>query len=679
MKMKKFLATVLAMLLIITVCPLGTFTLTANAETGNTTEFAGGSGTEADPYLVGTKEHLNNVRNYPSSYFKQISNISFSNEDFERGGAFYNFGYGWDGFDFEGTYDGGSFSIVNLQGEEGLFGTVRNAVLKNIFLTVNINFEKDLNDSSTTFGCLARTASNSMVQGCHISGKLNINYINGDYRNDIVIGGIFATVYDSSIFDSSNAVSIKIDTDYGNVYIGGICSEIYGYGSSILSIEASDNRTIIKNCKNTGFLDSKHYDSKIAGITAFCSSGAIIENCQNEGEIADSTDSYYWPWSSAGICASSYGEIKNCENSGKISANYYAGGIITYLCSGFVDNCINYGECFADCEYAGGIVAETVNGSDGCQITNCLNFGKISSNYGFAGGIIGDAYHNIKISKCTNYGNISSFEISSLTSPGIIGAGGIAGRLKSGAISKSKNFGAVASITLAGGICGNNLSTITECYNSGDILLYEDGETAGGIAGKNSGIITNCYNIAEIKTEQTEKINIGGIVGLNSSSVSNCYNVSKIDAFGNYGAICGKNDSDMNSLKDCVFLSFEGLYAVGKGPGDATSATKEAMQNDSCYQNFDFDTIWTMDGNADYPYPELKNVEMIYVPYIPGDIDNVDGITDADAEYLLMFTFFPEDYPVNQSCDFNGDGKVNDADAEHLLMFTFFPEDYPLH
>lgn len=65
--------------------------------------------------------------------------------------------------------------------------------------------------------------------------------------------------------------------------------------------------------------------------------------------------------------------------------------------------------------------------------------------------------------------------------------------------------------------------------------------------------------------------------------------------------------------------------------------------------------------------------------YTPGDIDGVDGITDADAVYLLMHTFFPDDYPVNQNCDFNGDGIVTDADAVYLLMFTFFPEDYPLH
>ena len=41
-------------------------------------QFAGGSGTSADPYLVETAEHLNNVRNYlnnSSVYFKQIADI----------------------------------------------------------------------------------------------------------------------------------------------------------------------------------------------------------------------------------------------------------------------------------------------------------------------------------------------------------------------------------------------------------------------------------------------------------------------------------------------------------------------------------------------------------------------------------------------------------------------------
>ena len=63
---------------------------------------------------------------------------------------------------------------------------------------------------------------------------------------------------------------------------------------------------------------------------------------------------------------------------------------------------------------------------------------------------------------------------------------------------------------------------------------------------------------------------------------------------------------------------------------------------------------------------------------LSGDLDGDDEITDADAVYLLMHTFFPEDYPVTQACDFDGDGQVTDADAVYLLMYTFFPEDYPI-
>ncbi len=63
---------------------------------------------------------------------------------------------------------------------------------------------------------------------------------------------------------------------------------------------------------------------------------------------------------------------------------------------------------------------------------------------------------------------------------------------------------------------------------------------------------------------------------------------------------------------------------------------------------------------------------------IRGDMNKDNLVTDADAIYLLYYTFFPNDYPLNQNGDFNGDAFITDADAIYLLYHTFFPNDYPI-
>ena len=62
-----------------------------------------------------------------------------------------------------------------------------------------------------------------------------------------------------------------------------------------------------------------------------------------------------------------------------------------------------------------------------------------------------------------------------------------------------------------------------------------------------------------------------------------------------------------------------------------------------------------------------------------GDL-NGDGFVDSDdAIYLLLYTFYQDEYPLNQGADFDGNGVVNSDDAIYLLQYTFYPEDYPLN
>jgi hypothetical protein len=77
-----------------------------------------------------------------------------------------------------------------------------------------------------------------------------------------------------------------------------------------------------------------------------------------------------------------------------------------------------------------------------------------------------------------------------------------------------------------------------------------------------------------------------------------------------------------------------------------------------------------------------RTEELPKLIFVVGDVDGTEGITSDDAVYLLMYTFFPDDYPISEDqkneSDFNGDGETNSSDAVYLLMYTFFPEDYPL-
>ena len=140
-----------------------------------------------------------------------------------------------------------------------------------------------------------------------------------------------------------------------------------------------------------------------------------------------------------------------------------------------------------------------------------------------------------------------------------------------------------------GGIAGKSNGTISECYFIGNVYgTAEYSSEVGGICGWSwdpEGTLENCFSKGTFTGPTTNAV--GGITG--GGSYSNCYSSGRVV----------KNNSSSN-------------IAMVRGSGDVVNCTEAEMRVQSTYTDFDFNSIWTMEGNPNYPYPELKNVNTFY-------------------------------------------------------------------
>ncbi|MEQ8524130.1 T9SS type A sorting domain-containing protein [Gracilimonas sp.] len=140
-------------------------------------QFAGGSGTPGDPYLVATAAQLNEVRNHLTSHFIQTADIDLGGDD--PAGDFYNSGLGWVPIgqfnnEFEGSYNGDGYKITGLYMQRigagvraGLFGYIdTDALLADVHLV-----DVDVTGNSAVGGLLGEN-SNGSVSNCSVTGTV---------------------------------------------------------------------------------------------------------------------------------------------------------------------------------------------------------------------------------------------------------------------------------------------------------------------------------------------------------------------------------------------------------------------------------------------------------------------------------------------------------------------------
>ena len=321
---------------------------------------ASGSGTESDPYQIGTADQLKRFRDIVNGSNGQTQNrgacavlmndIVLNDGTFDANGTYTPGSSGtnpeeWTPIGkytndsnktpYTGTFDGKHYAIkglyvVNLPDlVVGLFGCLEGAAVRN--LTVD-----------------------GYVQGCHvvsgIAGDASANSTIENCRNNCRVVGEFVTGRSSSY-----------------LYVGGI-------------VGLAEDTTIV-GCVNTGVVEARgSYNnsraSKDAGIVCTMCGNVIVKNCYNTGEINVTSDKLREGTAGgiAGSDLSARNTVSDCYNLGAVTVSYTgndvayiarAGGIMGYIfySDTTVSNCYSVGTLTSTTgtgtSYIGGVVGIT--------------------------------------------------------------------------------------------------------------------------------------------------------------------------------------------------------------------------------------------------------------------------------------------------------------------------------
>ncbi len=248
---------------------------------------------------------------------------------------------------------------------------------------------------------------------------------------------------------------------------------------------------------------------------------------------------------------------------------------------------------------------------------------------------------------------------------------------------------------LMGAICADNTGYVRECYATGKINVKINSKATddyyylyyiGGMVGH--GGVENSFNTCDISVTIDEKTDssvrdknifyIAGITGFKDGIYSSdrryiryLYNVGNIkvikdeNAYGDYyiGNIAASPVATGNNYTECCYYpkSLSNYTAFGNY-SDSSSVfnyisglTEGQMKSSAAFTGFDFDKVWEIDPNAEYPYPTLINV-----PYV--------STQSSEVEPSQSTTQSPSSTGTKKG-DIDGNGLVDASDASLILAY----------
>ncbi len=575
--------------------------------------YGGGSGTEADPYLISTAEQFQTIGLIPCDWDKHfllcadIDLSDFSGTEFNISG-YYKEWNSPDNRPFAGVFDGNGHRISNFSYTStnthniGLFGYVTGEI-KNLGLVV-----PDVNAGTGRYvGSLVGRLDYGTVNKCYVKG--------GSVAGRYDVGGLVAYNNRGNISNCYATVSVEANEIVGGL-VGnngeGVILRCYSAGSVMGDEDAGG---LVG--KNSGAVGLSYWDIETSGhLQGDAGEGKStaemksISNYQGWGcgevwTIDDGVDYPRLAWeNAAGIVIEDepryYGGGSGTESDPYLiytaeqlnTIGRYPADLDCHFrlmadidMSGARFNIIGYGAAFSGIFDGDGHVVRNVyyyqsyGGymglfscvSAGGEIRNLgLEYvGVHAVNYVYIGGLVG--YNSGTITNCYIIGGSEGYEC----------VGCLIGYNHYGTITGCYSRGGVSGDSWIGGLVGyNHMGTISDCnsrarvsgpYNDDD-ADYDECFVAGGLVGMNTGMISNCR--ATISVWNGGEM-VGGLIGENyKGTISNCYSTGGIECYELAGGLVGFNRN--GPISECYSTTYVGGYVdigglTGSNSGSITN------------------------------------------------------------------------------------------------------------
>lgn len=355
---KRIVSAVMALILCLTLLPTAALAADGAWDGSIATAFAGGSGTENDPYQIDDGAQLaylasevNKGQPYENSYFVLTADIDLANHDWTPiGNSFSDVLFGGTDYHlFAGNLDGKGHTIFNISiGTEiiplesdvfGLFGATGGKISNlNLDSVAICGIAKNVSGYVIGLaGALAGSASGP-IENCHVTNlSMTMNTPDSGSTAAYWIGGLVGAL-DSQYIDECS-VSGKITEKSGKGSIGGLIGELgkaakitYSHADVALDVKPdyygganvggligkgngeNDPETVISNCYATGNVTGGAYSGGFAGSLW----GLNIKNCYATGDVTGAFASMATFAGTDAPAAYAYGSVTNCYTTGKV-------------------------------------------------------------------------------------------------------------------------------------------------------------------------------------------------------------------------------------------------------------------------------------------------------------------------------------------------------------------------